>query len=61
MRLQKGPYLLHIELDDQAQVYPLLPPGTTPQDLVWRETAPGSGEVIRVRDRFDFETGRLLE
>lgn len=61
MLAAEGPYLLHIELEDQAQVYPLIPPGATPQDLIWRETAPGSGEVVRVRDRFDFETGRLRE
>jgi len=61
MLAAEGPYLLHIELDDQAQVYPLIPPGTTPLDLIWRETEPGSGEVIRVADRFDFETGRLRE
>ncbi|HEX5415300.1 MAG TPA: thiamine pyrophosphate-dependent enzyme [Chloroflexota bacterium] len=61
MLAAEGPYLLHIELEDQAQVYPLIPPGTTPLDLIWRETAPGSGQVIRVRDRFDFETGQLRE
>lgn len=56
-----GPYLLHLEMRDQSQVYPLIPPGMTPQDLIWRETEPGSGQVIRVRDRFDFETGRLRD
>jgi thiamine pyrophosphate-dependent acetolactate synthase large subunit-like protein len=56
-----GPYLLHLELADQWQVYPLVPPGAPPQELIWRETSPGSGEVIRVKDRYDFEAGRLRE
>jgi acetolactate synthase-1/2/3 large subunit len=54
-----GPYLLHVELSQQGQMYPLIPPGTTPQDLIWRETEPGSGTVVRVRDEYDYETGRL--
>ena len=56
-----GPYLIHVELAEQSQVYPLIPPGTTPQDLIWRETEPGSGDVVRVADRYDFEAGRLRE
>lgn len=54
-----GPYLLHVELAEQSQVFPLIPPGQTPQDLIWRETSPGSGQVIRARDRFDYENGCL--
>jgi len=56
-----GPYLIHVELAEQSQVYPLIPPGTAPQDLIWRETEPGSGEVVRVADVYDFEAGRLRE
>ena len=53
-----GPYLLHVELSEQSQVYPLIPPGASPLDLIWRETEPGSGEVISVKDRYDFVAGR---
>ena len=56
---EPGPYLLHIMLPSKNQVYPLMQPGTTPQDLVWRETAPGSGVPVLVRDRFDYEARRL--
>jgi hypothetical protein len=56
-----GPYLLHVELAEQSQVFPLMPPGATPQDLIWRETEPGSGEVIRVRDRYNYAAGRLRQ
>src|SRR5439155_4094058 len=38
-----GPYLIHVVLPRQHQVYPLMQPGTTPQDIVWRESEPGSG------------------
>jgi acetolactate synthase-1/2/3 large subunit len=54
-----GPYLIHVVLPTQAQVYPLVEPGTTPRDIVWRETAPGSGVRVYARDHFDYETGRL--
>ncbi|MGH2351904.1 MAG: thiamine pyrophosphate-binding protein [Chloroflexota bacterium] len=54
-----GPYLIHVALPAQAQVYPLIAPGTTPQDIVWRETSPGSGVPVYARERFDYETGRL--
>jgi acetolactate synthase-1/2/3 large subunit len=54
-----GPYLIHVVLPTQAQVYPLVEPGTTPKDIVWRETAPGSGVRVYARDHFDYETGRL--
>ncbi len=56
-----GPYLIHVELPQQSQVFPLIPPGKTLRDLIWRETEPGSGEVIRVSDRYDFEAGRLRD
>jgi acetolactate synthase-1/2/3 large subunit len=54
-----GPYLLHVELSDQSQVFPLIPPGGSPMDLIWREVEPGSGALIRVKDVYDFEAGRL--
>ena len=56
-----GPYLIQIMLPAQNQVFPLMEPGTTPQDLVWRETHPGSGRRVHVRDRFDYAAGRLKE
>ncbi len=59
MLAAEGPFLLHVELSQQGQMYPLIPPGLTPQDLIWRETEPGSGKVIRVSDRYDYQTGRL--
>lgn len=54
-----GPYLLHVMLPACHQVYPLMEPGTTPQDMVWRETAPGSGERVYACEHFDYE-GRQL-
>ena len=54
-----GPYLIHVVLPTQAQVYPLIEPGTTPQDIIWRETAPGSGVRVYAREHFDFEAGHL--
>jgi acetolactate synthase-1/2/3 large subunit len=56
---EPGPYLLQITLPTKNQVYPLMQPGTTPQDLVWRETVPGSGVPVMVRERFDYEARRL--
>jgi thiamine pyrophosphate-dependent acetolactate synthase large subunit-like protein len=57
----EGPYLVQIMLPTKNQVYPLMEPGTTPQDLVWRETAPGSGERIYVKDVFDYAVGTLKD
>ncbi|HEX2324977.1 MAG TPA: thiamine pyrophosphate-dependent enzyme [Chloroflexota bacterium] len=54
-----GPYLIHVVLPTQAQVYPLIEPGSTPQDIIWRETAPGSGVRVYAREHFDFEAGHL--
>jgi acetolactate synthase-1/2/3 large subunit len=54
-----GPYLIQVMLPRQVQVYPLIEPGTTPQDLICRETAPGSGVRVYAREYFDFEAGRL--
>lgn len=54
-----GPYLLHVELAEQSQVYPLVPPGAAPRDLLWRETFPGSGRAIKVSELYDYENGRL--
>jgi hypothetical protein len=34
-------------------------PGTSPQDIVWRETEPGSGVPVFARERFDYEERRL--
>jgi thiamine pyrophosphate-dependent acetolactate synthase large subunit-like protein len=53
-----GPYLLHVVLPARNQVYPLMEPGTTPQDIVWRETSPGSGARLRPR-AFDDAARRL--
>jgi hypothetical protein len=57
----EGPYLVQIMLPNKNQVYPLMEPGTTPQDLIWRETAPGSGERVYVKDVFDYANGALKE
>jgi acetolactate synthase-1/2/3 large subunit len=54
-----GPYFLHVVLPARNQVYPLMEPGTTPQDMVWRETYPGSGVRVYARERFDYEARRL--
>jgi acetolactate synthase-1/2/3 large subunit len=54
-----GPYMVHVVLPRQNQVYPLMEPGTTPRDMVWRESAPGSGVPVYARERFDYERGRL--
>ncbi|HEV2125380.1 MAG TPA: thiamine pyrophosphate-dependent enzyme, partial [Chloroflexota bacterium] len=55
-----GPYFVHVMLPSKNQVYPLMEPGTTPRDMVWRELIPGSGIKVYARDRFDYETGRLI-
>jgi acetolactate synthase-1/2/3 large subunit len=54
-----GPYLLHVVLPARNQVYPLMEPGTTPQDMVWREALPGSGARVYARERFDYAARRL--
>jgi acetolactate synthase I/II/III large subunit len=54
-----GPYLIHVVLPRPNQVYPLMQPGTSPQEIVWRESEPGSGVPVRARERFDYETRRL--
>lgn len=61
MLAAEGPYLVQVMLPGKNQVYPLMEPGTTPQDLVWRETAPGSGTRVYVKDVFDYATGTLKE
>ncbi|HEY3111866.1 MAG TPA: thiamine pyrophosphate-dependent enzyme [Chloroflexota bacterium] len=54
-----GPYLIHVVLPRQNQVYPLMQPGTSPQEIVWRESAPGSGVPVYARERFDYQGRRL--
>lgn len=54
-----GPYLLQVVLPAQNHVYPLMEPGTTPQDIAWRETYPGSSTHVYARERFDYEARRL--
>jgi acetolactate synthase-1/2/3 large subunit len=56
-----GPYLIHVVLPRHNQVYPLMQPGTSPQDMVWRETFPGSGVPVFARERFDYEAGKLRQ
>jgi hypothetical protein len=36
-------------------------PSASPLDLIWREAWPDSGEVIRVKDRYDFAAGNLRQ
>jgi hypothetical protein len=59
MLATSGPYLLHVVLPTRNQVYPLMEPGTTPQDMVWRETSPGSGARVYAGERFDYAARRL--
>lgn len=57
----EGPYMIQVMLPTKNQVYPLMEPGTTPQDLVWKESAPGSGVRVYVKDVFDYATGDLKD
>ncbi|HXI17236.1 MAG TPA: thiamine pyrophosphate-dependent enzyme [Chloroflexota bacterium] len=54
-----GPYFIQVMVPSKNQVYPLMEPGTTPQDMVWREIMPGSGARIYARDLFDYAKRRL--
>ncbi len=54
-----GPYFIQVMLPSKNQVYPLMEPGTTPQDMIWREIMPGSGARIYARDLFDYVKRRL--
>ena len=54
-----GPYFIQVMLPSKNQVYPLMEPGTTPQDMIWREIMPGSGARIYARDLFDYAKRRL--
>jgi acetolactate synthase-1/2/3 large subunit len=55
----EGPYFIQVMVPAKHQVYPLMEPGTTPQDMVWREIMPGSGAKIYARDLFDYVNKRL--
>jgi acetolactate synthase-1/2/3 large subunit len=54
-----GPYLVQVMLPRAHGVFPLIEPGTTPQEIVWRETAPGSGIRVPAADYFDYTARRL--
>jgi acetolactate synthase I/II/III large subunit len=54
-----GPYFIQVMVPSKNQVYPLMEPGTTPQDMIWREIMPGSGSRIYARDLFDYAKRRL--
>ena len=54
-----GPYLVQVMLPRPSGVYPLMEPGTTPQDMVWREQSPGSGVKVYAHERFDYRHRRL--
>jgi acetolactate synthase-1/2/3 large subunit len=49
-----GPYLVQVMLPAVHGVFPLMEPGSTPQDIVWRETAPGSGARVPAAEHFDY-------
>ena len=49
-----GPYMIQVMLPRPAGVFPLMEPGTTPQEMVWRENVAGSGERVYAHERFDF-------
>jgi hypothetical protein len=51
-----GPYLVQVILPAVHGVFPLMEPGTTPQEIIWRETAPGSGVRVPCGEHFDYET-----
>ena len=40
-----GPYFIQVMVPSKNQVYPLIEPGTTPQDIIWREIMPGSARA----------------
>jgi acetolactate synthase-1/2/3 large subunit len=54
-----GPYLLQIMLAGPHTVYPLIGAGASPQEIIWKETVAGSGQLIYARECFDYSTGRL--
>ncbi|MBI3969955.1 MAG: acetolactate synthase large subunit [Chloroflexi bacterium] len=54
-----GPYLVQVMLPAKVQVFPLMEPGTTPQDMAWKETFAGSNVRVYARERFDYEARRL--
>jgi acetolactate synthase-1/2/3 large subunit len=54
-----GPYLVQVVLPAVHGVFPLMEPGTTPQEIIWRETVPGSGVRVPAGEHFDYETKRL--
>ncbi|MBU6150843.1 MAG: thiamine pyrophosphate-binding protein [Chloroflexi bacterium] len=56
-----GPYMIQVMLPTKNQVYPLMEPGTTPQDLVWKESSPGSGVRVYVKDVFDYASGQMKD
>jgi acetolactate synthase-1/2/3 large subunit len=54
-----GPYLVQVMLPAVHGVFPLMEPGTTPQEIIWRETAPGSGARVPAAAHFDYAAKRL--
>jgi acetolactate synthase-1/2/3 large subunit len=54
-----GPYLLQVMLPGSHAVYPMIVPGSTPQDIVWRETTAGSGVSVYAREHYDYQARRL--
>ncbi len=54
-----GPYMVQVMLPSPSGVYPLMEPGTTPQEMVWREHVPGSGAHVYAHERFDYHQRRL--
>ena len=53
--------MIQVMLPTKNQVYPLMEPGTTPQDLVWKESSPGSGVRVYVKDVFDYASGQMKD
>ncbi len=54
-----GPYLLQVMLPAPKPVYPLIGAGASPQEIIWRETHPGSGALVYAREQFDYAARRL--
>jgi hypothetical protein len=56
-----GPYLLQVMLSGPRTVYPLIGAGASPQEIIWRETHPGSGVPVYAREHFDYGARRLRQ
>jgi len=56
-----GPYFIQVMLPAAHNTYPMIEPGKTPQDIIWRETTPGSGVKVYAREHFDYQSRTLRQ